>query len=155
MGDQLKAAVTVAEMARMVGLSRSRFYQLIGSAFPEPNRDDAGRPYFDEDQQRTILEVRRRNCGIDGKPVLFYAPRNSVPVASSRRRPAAKPASTSQHTDIIEGVRALGLTTITAAQVEQAIRESFPDGTERVDPGEIIRAVFLSAKRQNSTDKVG
>ena len=30
---QTKAAVSVAEMARMCGLSRSRFYALIGTAF--------------------------------------------------------------------------------------------------------------------------
>ncbi len=36
MTDQFKHAVTIAEMARMVGLSRSRFYQLIGKAMPEP-----------------------------------------------------------------------------------------------------------------------
>ncbi len=34
MGDQTKTAVSVAEMARMVGLSRARFYQLIGSRLP-------------------------------------------------------------------------------------------------------------------------
>ena len=33
---EVKSAVTVSEMARMVGLSRARFYQLIGTAFPYP-----------------------------------------------------------------------------------------------------------------------
>ncbi len=36
MFDQFKAAVTISEMARMCSLSRARFYQLIGSAFPFP-----------------------------------------------------------------------------------------------------------------------
>ena len=36
MSVEIKAAVSVAEMARMVGLSRARFYQLVGSAFPHP-----------------------------------------------------------------------------------------------------------------------
>ena len=31
-----KAAVSVAEMAQMVGLSRARFYQLVGTTFPSP-----------------------------------------------------------------------------------------------------------------------
>src|SRR5271170_6487813 len=101
MNDQFKHAVTIAEMARMVGLSRSRFYQLIGKAMPEPSRDEAGRPYYSEEQQRTILEVRRRNCGIDGKPILFYAPRNSVPVSSPKR--PAKKQSNDQHAEIVEG----------------------------------------------------
>ena len=61
MADELKVAVTVAEMARMLRLSRSRLYQLIGTAFPEPSRDDRGRPYYDAEQQAICLEVRRRN----------------------------------------------------------------------------------------------
>ena len=152
MNDQLKAAVTIAEMARMCGLSRSRMYQLIGKAFPEPSRDESGRPYFDEEQQRTILEVRRRNCGIDGKPILFYAPRNSISGPTPKRRSKPKP-TTDKHADILEGVRALGLTAATAAQVDQAIKESFPSGTDGVDQGEIIRAVFLSLKRQDTATK--
>ncbi len=49
---QTKAAVTVAEMARMVGLSRSRFYQLIGTAFPQPERQPGtGRPVYTEELQ--------------------------------------------------------------------------------------------------------
>ena len=32
--SQTKAVVSVAEMARMVGLSRARFYQLVGTTFP-------------------------------------------------------------------------------------------------------------------------
>jgi DNA-binding transcriptional MerR regulator len=152
MSEQFKHAVTIAEMARMVGLSRSRFYQLIGKAMPEPTRDDAGRPYYTEDQQRTILEVRRRNCGIDGKPILFYAPRNSVPASSPKR--SLKKQSNEQHAEIVDGVRALGLA-VNVAQVDAAIKELFPDGRNGVDPGEVIRAVFLSIKRRNSTDNVG
>jgi hypothetical protein len=154
MSEQFKHAVTVAEMSRMIGLSRSRFYQLIGKAFPQPNRDEAGKPYYDEQQQHTIIEVRRRNCGIDGKPVLFYAPRSSV-VSSKPRRSSKPKQSNDQHAEIIEGVKALGMTTITAAQVDAAIKESFPEGIGGVDPGEIIRVVFLYQRRQNTGDKPG
>ena len=67
-----KTVVTVAEMARMVGLSRARFYQLIGSCFPWPLYGvSTKRPFYDENLQRMCLDVRRRNCGIDGKPILF------------------------------------------------------------------------------------
>jgi len=149
MNTELKAAVTVSEMSRMVGLSRARMYQLMGKAFPMPSRDGAGRPYFDEDQQRTILEVRRRNCGVDGKPILFYAPRTSIaPSRTSKRRSKPKPIVKAQHTEIADGVRALGLVT-TDVQVSAAIKESFPDGIESVDSGEVIRTVFLSIQRKN------
>jgi DNA-binding transcriptional MerR regulator len=152
MNEQLKHAVTVAEMARMVGLSRSRFYQLIGKAMPEPSRDEAGRPFYNEEQQRKILDVRRRNCGIDGKPILFYAARNSVP--SSPKRPSRSKRSDDQHVEIVEGIRTLGLT-VNVTQVDAAIKELFPAGLNGVDPGEVVRAVFLSIKRRNSSDNVG
>ena len=49
MGDkpQTKVAVSVAEMAMMVGLSRVRFYQLVDAGvFPRPERHaETGRPY--------------------------------------------------------------------------------------------------------------
>lgn len=72
---QTKAIVSVAEMARMVGFSRARFYQLIqAGTFPSPVYDiHTRRPTYTEDQQLVCLDVRRRNCGIDGRPVLFYA----------------------------------------------------------------------------------
>jgi len=155
MQTQMKMAVTVAEMARMLGLSRSRLYQLIGTAMPEPSRDDNGRPFYNEEQQALCLEVRRRNCGVDGKPILFYAPRAVAPIA-----PASRKRSTSSKTDekcsneILDGVRALGLATATKDQVGAAISQSFPNGTDGVDPGEIIRRVFLSIKRNNAPDKL-
>jgi len=152
MNDELKAAVTVAEMARMLRLSRSRLYQLIGTAFPEPSRDDRGRPYYDAEQQAMCLEVRRRNCGVNGKPILFYAPRGSVPASAPRRKP--KPKAASAHAEVLDGVRSLGLTTVTAAQVDATIAQLFPRGVDGVDPGEIIRSVFLSLKRQDSRDNV-
>lgn len=154
MSEQFKHAVTVAEMSRMIGLSRSRFYQLIGKAFPEPCRDEAGKPYYNEEQQRTILDVRRRNCGIDGKPVLFYAARNTLPNSTPRRPAKAKPSS-DQYAEIVEGVQALGMTTITAAQVDAAIKELFSTGTQGVDPGEVIRQVFLYQRRRNSSGNQG
>lgn len=152
MNESEKAAVTVAEMARMCSLSRSRFYQLIGSAFPEPSRDDRGRPFYDAEQQAVCLDVRRRNYGIDGRPILFYAPRHSAPVP--RRKPKPKTASTSRYVEIVDGVRALGLTTVTAAEVETVIKRLFPSGTDGVDPGEVIRSVFLSIKRRDSQGNV-
>jgi hypothetical protein len=152
MNESEKAAVTVAEMARMCSLSRSRFYQLIGSAFPEPSRDDRGRPFYDAEQQQVCLEVRRRNYGIDGRPILFYAPRHCSPVA--KRKPKPKITSASRYPEIVDGVRALGLATVTAAEVEAVVKQLFPNAIDGVDPGEVIRSVFLSIKRRDSQGNV-
>ena len=152
---QMKAAVSVSEMARMVGLSRARFYQLIGTAFPHPLYDVATRrPVYTEEFQLACLEVRRRNCGIDGKVILFYArrPGTTLSVPKARKKPTST--QKDQHAEIVEGVKALGLTSVTAAQVESVVTVRYKSGTEGVDQGEVIRTVFLDLKRQNSGDNV-
>ena len=152
---ETKAAVTVAEMARMCGLSRSRFYQLIGTAFPEPERQPGtGRPIYTEELQQVCLEVRRRNCGIDGKPILFYARRlGGAPSRPKAPKPKLEPKG-KDVSALVEGLNALGLTTATAAQVQRVTEELYPKGTSGIDQGEVLRAVFLHLKRQNSADNV-
>ena len=153
-GSETKAAVTVAEMARMCGLSRARFYQLMGSVFPEPSRSsETGRPFYTEAQQRVCLDVRRRNCGINGQPILFYT-KGTTPTAPKPRSKKSRP-KTPQHTELVEAVRSLGLTSANASQVNVALKEACPDGADNMDQGEVIRAVFIHLQRQNSTDKVG
>jgi len=140
-----KTAVSVAEMARMVGLSRARFYQLIGSAFPHPVYNvSTRRPFFDEEAQQIILEVRKRNCGIDGKPILFYA----------RHAPKAAPKKKQDHVrklniELIEGLKSLGLI-VNSVQVEAAIKTLFPRGIDHVDQGEVIRSVFIHLKAKGA-----
>jgi hypothetical protein len=153
-GNETKTVVSVAEMARMVGLSRSRFYQLIGTAFPRPERqEETERPIYTEEQQAICLEVRRRNCGVDGKPILFYARR---PITSARPKPL-KPKLEPKNKDVaalVEGLNALGLATATGSQVQTITDELYPNGTEGIDQGEVLRAVFLHLKRQNSANNV-
>lgn len=155
--QKTKAIVTVAEMARMVGLSRARFYQLVGTAFPFPIYNvTTRRPFFTEEQQQVCLEVRRRNCGIDGKPIMFYARRwgNLTQSAPKRQLKAAQPKIDS-HADLVDAVRSLGLTWATSAHVGSAIKLLFPNGMNGTDHGEIIRALFVHLKRQNTADNVG
>ena len=62
--NETKKAVTVAEMARMCGLSRSRFYQLIGSAFPQPERQPkTGTEGNDQGEvlRAVFLQLKRQN----------------------------------------------------------------------------------------------
>jgi hypothetical protein len=152
--NETKVAVTVAEMARMVGLSRSRFYQLIGTAFPQPERQETGRPLYTEALQNACLEVRRRNCGIDGKPVLFYSRRlTSAPTKPKPPKPKLEPKG-KDVSALMEGLNSLGLTTATAAQIQRVTEELFPDGTEGRDQGEVLRAVFLHLKRRNHGDNM-
>jgi hypothetical protein len=151
---QTKTVVSVAEMARMCGLSRARFYQLVNEGvFPSPlYRIETKRPFFNQDMQEVCLEVRRHNCGLNGRPVLFYARRLGVPMLKAKTTP---PKNSHKHADLIEGLRLLGLTTVTAAQVEGALERCMPNGKSGLDDETVLRSVFLHLKRQNSSDNVG
>jgi hypothetical protein len=145
MGFETKTAVSVAEMARMVGLSRARFYQLIGTAFPHPRFwIESKRPFYDEEMQKTCLEVRRRNCGIDGKPIMFYC--RHAPKAMPKKRPAHVQ---KLNIELLEGLKSLGLV-LSSAQVEAAIKNLFPRGIEHVDQGEVIRSLFIHLKAKGN-----
>lgn len=150
-----KAIVSVAEMARMCGLSRARFYQLVkDGVFPWPLYNiETKRPFFTEEMQEICIEVRRRNCGVNGKAVMFYARRfGSTVVPKPKRTPTTKP---NQHAELIDGLKALGLVTVTAAQVEAALAKCFPSGKGSLDEATVLRTVFLHLKRQDSGDNLG
>jgi hypothetical protein len=151
---QTKTVVSVAEMARMCGLSRARFYQLVNECvFPAPlYRIDTRRPFFNQEMQETCLEVRRRNCGLNGRPVLFYARRLGAPLVKAKTTPTK---TSHKHADVIEGLRSLGLTIVRPADIEAAIATCFPSGHSGVDDEAVLRTVFLHLKRQNSSDNVG
>ena len=133
--------VSVSEMARQCGFSRSRFYQLLGTTFPFPVYDIVSRrPCYTEELQQVCLDVRQHNCGIDGKAVMFYARR-------ILGKPRVAPVKTkAKHSDLIDAIKSLGLSA-TAVQVEAALTELFPNGTDRVNPGEVIRSVFVHLKK--------
>jgi hypothetical protein len=57
--------------------------------------------------------------------------------------------------DILEGIRALGLTSATSAEVGAAVKSLFPAGVGAKDLGEPIRAVFVYLTRQNHGKIVG
>lgn len=150
----LKMAVTVAEMARMVGLSRARFYQLMKQGvFPPPKMNQSkNRPFYDEELQKVCLEVRRKNYGVNGQVVLFYARRQEIAPNKGKAKQAVP--KKQPHAELIESLKALGLT-VTATDTQTAMKELFPGGLVNSDHGEIVRTVFLHLKRRNSAEKVG
>lgn len=145
MNEISKVAITVAEMARMCGLGRSRFYQLIGTAFPHPLYSlSTKRPFYDQSLQQVCLEVRRRNCGIDGVPILFYGkPVNRVPAV---RKPTSKVVPVA-HADLIDGLKSLGMT-VSVNQIDAAMKYLYPTGTTGVDSSSILRSVFIHLQSQ-------
>ena len=110
---------------------------------------------YSKEQQAVCLDVRGRNCGIDGKPILFYA-RRTTPAPTKPK--SAKPKLETKRGDVlalIDGLNGLGFNAATAAEVQRVTEELYPHGTAGIDRGEVLRAVFLYLKRRNSADNVG
>jgi hypothetical protein len=149
--NEYRDAMNIAETARLIHMSRSRFNQLLGTVFPLPKRDDQGRPYFDREQQMQIVEIRRTNKGMDGRPILFRASgsRSSMPTKPRTKAPGTPK---QDHTELLNAIRALGLEGATRKDIEQCLSHLFPEGRLPTDQGDLIRQVFLSIKSRFSAD---
>ena len=154
--SEVKDAVTVTEMAGMVGLGRSRFNELAGSVFLEPVYDPrTQRPYYTRDQQRMNVHIRRSGRGADGNPAIFYAPR------SKRARSKAKSRKGLVNEDrelwlprLKKGIASLGLRDVTLELLEDVVRELYPGGIGEVT-GDLVRSVFVELNRRAPTDRAG
>ena len=149
MMNEFRDAMNVSEVARLITMSRSRFTQLMGRVFPEPKRDEHGRPFFDRDQQMLVVEIRRRNVGMDGKPILFRATGKRTSAPSRLKTTTSKP--TDDHTELLNAVRSLGLAGATKKDVAECVASLFSNG-QRPEGGDLIRQVFLSLKSRYSLD---
>lgn len=151
-----KAAVSVTEMAKMVGLSRARSYQLVKKGtFPPADQDPLSkRPCYFEDEQRLILDARRRNCGVNGVPIMFYCRRNDARQKRTSARPAKPKASGKQFTDLLDLLAQVKIV-VSAAQVEAAVKEEYPKGTDGIDASAVVEALIKRFGRQNTPGKQG
>lgn len=151
-----KSVVSVTEMASMVGLSRARFYQLVKrGTFPSADLDTvSNRPCYGEEKQRLILEARRRNCGVDGVPILFYSRRRDCGRVKVPTRPAKPKGNRNQYAELLGLLQQVRIST-TAAQVEAVVNELYPTGIDGIDPGKVVGAIIERLRGQNPTDKVG
>ena len=136
-------AVSVTAMAKAVGLSRSQFYTYINrGVFPWPLYSLATkRPFYTTEMQDDIIESRQTGVGCNGQFVLFYERRSTgtaAPPPSPRR---------ASHTALIDGLKSLGLTNVTHAQVEAALAAAFPEGVGGQDDTVVLRAVYRQIRR--------
>ena len=82
---------------------------------------------------------------------MFYSRRPSTMTTTPKaKKPQSKPIASDHHADIVDGLKALGLVTVTNKQVAEAVGQLFPQGTAAVELGEVIRAVFVHLHRKNS-----
>jgi len=161
METEIQSAITVAEMARRLEMSRARLYQLIDQnvMLPPVHSLQTRKPFYTEEMAQRNLDVKRRNVGINGQIVMFYSTRTlpQSPAAKTRKsRAELKSAKSSEkeHSQLVDDLKALGLETVTAAQVESAIKIIYPTGISEVDESEVLRTLYRYLKRQNSEHNV-
>ena len=162
-----KEIVSVSEMARTLGFSRARFYQLMHEGvLPKPTKTAEGsRPFFNREQQEQCIGVRRTNRGVNGQAILFYAmrsPRTPQQHSRTRRRgrprpPAPRSSASSNDTTITElrhSLSQLGLINVTEQRIRIALVETYPDGHAGVESAELLRSVFGQLNRRNTDDNL-
>ena len=142
--------VSLSGMARLVGLSRQRFHQLMTEGvFPPPVYDvQTRRPHYTEEMQQVCMSVREKNVGVNGRVVLFYARRPDFPFQKNKSVRSGPPTG-AKHSGLIDGLRGLGLATATEQQVEAAVKELYPNGTTGVGEAEVLRAIFVHVMRRH------
>lgn len=148
-----RSIVNVSQMARMVGLSRQRFWQLAcEGVFLLPVYDlRTKRPFYDNQMQATNLHVRQTNFGLNNRPILFYARR--TPMESRSTEPRTKRSDSSKaapkHESLLEGLKQLGMMSVTTAQIDAALQQTYPEG-QPSDEGEVLRTIFIHLMRRDS-----
>jgi hypothetical protein len=143
-----KAAISVAEMARLVGLSYNHFrYLCKKGVFPMPQYSvNNKRPFFDIEAQQSCLQVRQSNIGHNGEYVLFYGPRRQA-VVSETSQGGKKSKASDRAVGLATALKHLGLT-VTGQQVDEAVPVVFPQCLPAED-GQAIRSLFLHFKKAN------
>ena len=137
-----KKIVSMTEIARMLQMSRARFYQLLQSGFfPKPLYDDRSkRPFYDIALQEKCIKSRHSGIGVDGSFMLFYSPRKKETVSSMKKKKVDP--LIQEITETLETMRL----DISVEQVEQALAELYPDGTDDVEQGLVVRELFRKFK---------
>ena len=134
--------ITLQELCEMLGISKGRYYTLQRRGiFPAPQRTSSNRPVFDQTLTQQCVEVVRSRVGINGEPILF----NRKPAQErSKKRPASVKG---KHDDLIASLASLGLS-VTKEQVA-AVVHSLPNAGADLDEPALIKAVFLTLKKQS------
>ncbi len=136
----LKAAVSVSAMCRLLKMSRSQFYWHVKrGTFHAPLYLANKRPYFTSAMAEDNLRARESGVTVSGEYVIFY----------ERQPTSTKIEIKKTKTDLaalIEGLKALGLSTVTNQQVEAALAACFPEGTSGHDDNVLLKRVFRHLK---------
>jgi hypothetical protein len=133
-------------------LSRQRFHQLVKEGvFPPPVYDiQTRKPHYTEEMLKVVMSVREKNVGINGRVVLFYARRSgAMQKKQISKQRSVSPTRSPKHNGLIDGLRGLGMTTVSEPQIEASLKEVYPTGTTGVGDAEVLRTVFVHLMRRH------
>jgi hypothetical protein len=134
--------MSVSSQCRLLRISRSQFYWHVNrGTFHAPlylvsNK----RPYFTASMVEDNLKARETGVGVDGEYVIFYERQPKTTLAKTK----------ADHSSLLEGLRTLGLGSVTPEQLATALEVCFPKGTTGQDEANVLRVVFRHLKRSGS-----
>ena len=133
MSTMPEPVVTIAEMCSRLAISRSNFFWHIQKGtFHRPHKLANGRSFFKANQAAENEAVKKSGIGING--VLFYErkrPRSTVSSKGSKR-----------YGEVIDLLSELGISGLTATQIEEAISVSFTKKPEDLTSSSVLRTIF-------------
>jgi hypothetical protein len=145
--------VNMTTMARLLNLSRSRLYQLIEEGILlRPAYLLNKKPVFTREMVLRNLQVKQSNFGINRQPILFYSVRTKFHKDRSSKARTSQPrqvASPSKYEPLLDELTCLGIEDLTVEQIEKAVSNCYPEGSDNVDPDTLLKTVFCHLKRQN------
>ena len=138
-----KAICSVTELCKDLGISRAQFYNLQNmEVFPKGLKDErTGRPYFDIELQRSCHQIRNSGIGHNGQPYLFYSPRTNP----GKPRSKVSKSVDSKYEDYASTLEQMGLS-VSVEQISKALLELYPNGSDSIDEGVMIRELFRHLK---------
>lgn len=146
---RIKPIIAVGDMAKALGHSRARFYQLQRQQiYPMPLYDiRTKRPFYDARLQKICHEVRETGIGCNGQYILFYSPRKTTTTSSQRggRSKVQKREIPAEHQELVETLNQMGVE-VTGEEVSEVVGKLYPDGLEK-DMGVVVREVFCHFRK--------
>ena len=135
--SNLKPVISIVDACKLVRLSRARFYQLIQQGiFPQPlYHIRTKRPYYDIELQQKLIEIRETCIGANNDFILFYSPRKKNDQSKKRN------IETSIFKEYAETLKSMGID-CSSKEVKQGLSQLYPDGTDGIEDGVIIRDLF-------------
>ncbi len=139
----LEAVCSVTELAKKLGLSRARFYQLMETGvFPRPVYCvHTKRPFYPLDLQQKCTDIRKTGIVHNGQPILFYGPRKNKTNKSQNQQDH-------KYKELTKTLRQMGLN-VTCNDVKNAVKTLYPERlTEQLVEGTVIRELFRCFKQR-------